>query len=967
MKFKILSGLISLAFAVSIGANSAYALSTQSNNIQTLPTTNRLTTPLLRNVNTTAAHQHCVCGGSNTTGDHKEHTNITYTPWDGTTALSTDGNYYLTKDITLSSVLNIDKNINLCLNGHMINSTGENAIKVSGTLNLSDCNKENITHKYYIDTTKQYVFTDNIPVGKDSKTLNGGVITCNGTANGGGISVASGGKLNLYGGTIAGCKGANGGGIYSEGAVKLYGGAILGNIANTGGGVYIKSGTIDVLEHAVVSSNYSSDKNSNLYLAKDIKINITEAITEEGKVGITLASDYAADKIFTTGSSKNYKLFFVTDDGNFIVVEKSNQLALEPVYSLKYDVNTGTGTAPVDNKRYPAGEKVILYDGAGLSKTDYLFKGWALTSDATTPVSSPFAISSPTSGNEIKLYAVWALDIRPVTPTALAGLTAPVKLAAPDLDIENGIGWTAGAVEWKKTGDSGALSGNFLGGTAYTATVKLTTTEPKYTFKGITGSFTHPTGTVTVKENTENTLTLEVSFAATAARELTQLKAEGTPTTLSYAIGETFDLKGIALTAVYDDGTSETITSGYTIAPEKMKADTNQVTITYNAVASKPIGGFTIKENLTSITAPSDILNVANGTAKTAQALGLPSTVKIVTSKTLGAIDTANVTSWDISNAKYDPSSAAASVFEVTGTVTLPTELTNVNNVSLSIKVKVSVNKANVISKPQEQPTDKKESISGIAVDQSITEGTGVKLIVKEFTRGDKTYAPLMWSTNPSGIFTENSGTYSATIDTTNMTVGKHNLVITYRELVTSTRVATGNIVETSIGYSIAKRPEPTPEFKITATVGKGGYMSTPEIVKVFVGESAGFTITPDKGYQIADVKVDGKSIGAKNYYVFTKIMSDHTISATFKKIGATEEPKPTATPEQVKPTPSPTAKPTPQPTQAPTPTPSETDANSAASFPWWIIGVAVVITFGILFAVIKLKNKDNDEDSDEE
>ncbi|MEG1049285.1 MAG: hypothetical protein RSE24_01950 [Oscillospiraceae bacterium] len=71
--------------------------------------------------------------------------------------------------------------------------------------------------------------------------------------------------------------------------------------------------------------------------------------------------------------------------------------------------------------------------------------------------------------------------------------------------------------------------------------------------------------------------------------------------------------------------------------------------------------------------------------------------------------------------------------------------------------------------------------------------------------------------------------------------------------------------------------------YYITATAGVGGSISTPERVKVRAGESAGFTITPNKGYQIADVKVNGKSIGAKKNYVFTNIQSDQTIQATFK------------------------------------------------------------------------------------
>jgi len=42
-----------------------------------------------------------------------------------------------------------------------------------------------------------------------------------------------------------------------------------------------------------------------------------------------------------------------------------------------------------------------------------------------------------------------------------------------------------------------------------------------------------------------------------------------------------------------------------------------------------------------------------------------------------------------------------------------------------------------------------------------------------------------------------------------------------------------------------------------------GGYFSTGTTVSVKTGESAGFTITANKGYVIADVLVDGKSVGA--------------------------------------------------------------------------------------------------------
>lgn len=70
----------------------------------------------------------------------------------------------------------------------------------------------------------------------------------------------------------------------------------------------------------------------------------------------------------------------------------------------------------------------------------------------------------------------------------------------------------------------------------------------------------------------------------------------------------------------------------------------------------------------------------------------------------------------------------------------------------------------------------------------------------------------------------------------------------------------------------------------ITAKYGLGGIISPNGISKISYGSSQTFTITPDSGYEIADVLVDDKSVGAVSTYTFENVQSDHTISATFKK-----------------------------------------------------------------------------------
>jgi hypothetical protein len=73
-----------------------------------------------------------------------------------------------------------------------------------------------------------------------------------------------------------------------------------------------------------------------------------------------------------------------------------------------------------------------------------------------------------------------------------------------------------------------------------------------------------------------------------------------------------------------------------------------------------------------------------------------------------------------------------------------------------------------------------------------------------------------------------------------------------------------------------------TKTYTITASAGSGGTISPSGTMTVKQGESKTFTITPDKGYKIKDVKVDGKSVGAVSTYTFENVTSDHTIEATF-------------------------------------------------------------------------------------
>ena len=76
--------------------------------------------------------------------------------------------------------------------------------------------------------------------------------------------------------------------------------------------------------------------------------------------------------------------------------------------------------------------------------------------------------------------------------------------------------------------------------------------------------------------------------------------------------------------------------------------------------------------------------------------------------------------------------------------------------------------------------------------------------------------------------------------------------------------------------------------FTITASAGSGGSISPSGTVTVNQGASQSFTITPNSGYNVSSVTVDGASQGAITSYTFSNVQANHTISAAFQAVTTT-------------------------------------------------------------------------------
>ena len=193
--------------------------------------------------------------------------------------------------------------------------------------------------------------------------------------------------------------------------------------------------------------------------------------------------------------------------------------------------------------------------------------------------------------------------------------------------------------------------------------------------------------------------------------------------------------------------------------------------------------------------------------------------------------------------------------------------------------------------------------------DYYATGGYGYRLFVSpEFTLGGKTLDSIAVTTpptktayregedfNPAGMVVTATYTDSTTApvvlytvtDGTAMAAGKTSVTISYTEggvTKTATQTITVTAASGSGGTGSSGSGGGYTYYTIKATAGVNGSISPTGSVSVREGRDQIFTITPDKGYAVSNVKIDGKSIGAVRSYTFENVRKTHTIEVIFMK-----------------------------------------------------------------------------------
>jgi hypothetical protein len=144
--------------------------------------------------------------------------------------------------------------------------------------------------------------------------------------------------------------------------------------------------------------------------------------------------------------------------------------------------------------------------------------------------------------------------------------------------------------------------------------------------------------------------------------------------------------------------------------------------------------------------------------------------------------------------------------------------------------------------------------------------GSGNVLVTTQAGCNWGTSAAASWVTVNSGSGTGN-GTMSYTISSNTGTTRVSSLTVA------------GNV------FTITEAG--LPSFTITASAGTGGTISPSGGVSVRSGANQTFTITPNSGYSVSGMTVDGASVGVVTTYTFTNVTANHTIAATFSAISA--------------------------------------------------------------------------------
>ena len=308
--------------------------------------------------------------------------------------------------------------------------------------------------------------------------------------------------------------------------------------------------------------------------------------TYTGNADITLYAKWTANAYTVKFNGNGATSGSMSDQAfTYDVAQNLTANAFARKYTVTYNYNGATGG-----------------NSASTATATATFNGWATTASGAKAYDDKQSVKNLVTSGSKTLYANWTLGtVTLPTPTKTgydfggwytdSALTTSAGAAGasfkPTTNVMLYAKWTEASLTKIAVKTNPTKTSYYVGDTLNTAGLTLTATYSDGSTKTISSGFTcSPTAL-----NTAGTQTIAVTYSGKTATftvtvntdAVKSIAVKTNPTKTSYYVGETLNTAGLTLTATYNSGKTETVSSGFTCSPTALNtAGTQTITVTYS-------------------------------------------------------------------------------------------------------------------------------------------------------------------------------------------------------------------------------------------------------------------------------------------------------------------------------------------------------------------------------------------------
>ena len=839
---------------------------------------------------------------------------------------STVGTVKLAGDISISSSLTVNRTVTLDLNGKVLQMTGSGSvIKVesSGNLTLTDSNTT-AKHKF-MPNGKLWVLDD----ASGTEAVTGGVIT-GGTGTdlstyggttwycGGGALIKNGGSLTMRGGNIIGCSAECGGGVCVDsgrngepGQFSMSGGSIIGCVASNSGGGVFASGTFKMSGPAVIRS-CAVESADNFVCGGGVYVDGSFEMSGEATIkGCQAISDSANGGGVFVNSSRSFVMSDEAKIENCQAISNSSNSSNSSngggVYLANNTKFTLSGSAVIQNctatnsansgEAYGGGvsadcvKKITLADSARIvGCTAANGSGLYITGSQQSGYGILYANGGSVEGDVV----LGDYENYPCTITGTGGTVFKGKVTvAPGSTIKSGTfngevtnnGTITGGVFNNTVSGSGIIKGGtfntpMTGSGTESDPYQIGTAEQLKRFRDIVNGSNGQTpnrgacAVLTADIDLNNEPWTPIGNYTEGNKIYYEGTFDGGGHTIS-GLNVTGEFVYAGLFGTVKDGTIKSLTVAGKVSPSNPQCIVGGIVgYASNAVIKNCSNHCSVTGRTTSI---------IGGIA------GFNSSGAIIDCYNVGTISGINYAE-AIGGIVGSNSGTISNCYNV-GTVSNDTsvgEIAGHNSDTVENCYYLNTTNNNAVGKNKGTITSTKSMTAA-----QFADGTVLNLLINGRADSEHPWYETCIYLEAAGktlpVFKwqhQHQLTHVLAKDPTTSEVG--NIEYWYCPVCGKYFAdANGDHAITQAETVIPKRQSSGSNYSyytIKATAGTGGAISPSGNVSVREGRDQTFTITPDKGYAVANVKIDGKSIGAVKSYTFENVRRTHTIEVIFMK-----------------------------------------------------------------------------------